>query len=187
MAAKALPSQEVLCQILRYETETGKLFWKERAPEWFADSKQTRQHNAAIWNGKNAGREAFVTALPLGHRYAGIFGQKYLAHRVVWKMAYGTEPIGIDHIDGDPSNNRLSNLREAQQSVNGKNLKLKKNNTSGVMGVSWDARLKKWIARICVDYRTRHLGVFDDFDEAIRARKAAERQHGFHENHGRAA
>lgn len=187
MAAKALPSQEVLCQILRYETDSGKLFWKERGPEWFNENKQTREHNAAIWNGKNAGREAFVTSLPHGHRYAGIFGSKYLAHRVAWKMVYGAEPVGLDHIDGDPSNNRLSNLREAEQSVNGKNLKLKKNNTSGVMGVRWEERLGKWVARIFVDYKSHHLGVFDNFDQAIKARKEAERRHGFHENHGRAA
>lgn len=187
MAVKALPSQEVLCQILRYETDTGKLFWKERGLEWFNAEKQTREHNAAIWNGKNAGKEAFITALPLGHRYAGIFGVKYLAHRVAWKMAYGTDPIGIDHIDGDPTNNRLSNLREAPQSVNGKNARVRKNNTSGVMGVCWAQRLSKWVAQINVDYRKIHLGVFEEFDDAVAARKAAEIAHDFHPNHGRAA
>lgn len=186
MANRPLPSQEALCQLLRYETESGKLFWKERSIDWFNDEKQSREHNAAIWNGKNAGKEAFTTALPHGHRYASLHKQKFLAHRVIWKMVYGNEPVGIDHIDGDPSNNRLDNLREAMPVVNGKNIKLKRNNTSGVMGVRWEQSRSKWIARINVNYQSIHLGVFDTFDAAVAARKVAEREYGFHPNHGRA-
>jgi hypothetical protein len=186
MASKALPSQEVLCQILRYETDTGKLFWKERGLERFTEGKQRREHNAAIWNGRFAGKEAFITALPTGHRYAGIFGVKYLAHRIIWKMIHNEDAVGIDHIDGDPTNNRLSNLREAPQSVNGKNMKIRRNNTSGVMGVN-PHRNGRWVASITLDYRKTHLGVFDSFDDAVAARKAAEITHDFHPNHGRAA
>jgi hypothetical protein len=185
MAAKALPSQEVLRQLLDYNPETGALTWKVRDLHWFSDGSQTRQHNAAIWNGKNAGRAALVTALPTGHLYGGIGGTKYLAHRVIWKMVYGVDPIGIDHIDGNPANNRIKNLRQASQLVNGKNAKTSKRNTSGVMGVEWRSDRNKWVARITVDYRSRHLGCFDTFDAALAARKQAERELGFHENHGR--
>jgi phosphoglycolate phosphatase-like HAD superfamily hydrolase len=187
MAAKALPSQEVLRQLLDYNADTGALTWRQRDLCWFSDGSQTRQHNAAIWNGKNAGREAFITALPNGHLYGGIKGQKYLAHRVIWKMVYGFDPEGVDHIDGNPSNNRINNLREASQIVNGRNAKTRKNNTSGAMGVRWEASRNKWIARIHDNYRSRHIGCFDTFEEALAARKQAERELGFHENHGRAA
>ena len=166
MAVKALPSQEVLCQILRYETDTGKLFWKERGLEWFNAEKQTREHNAAIWNGKNAGKEAFITALPLGHRYAGIFGQKYLAHRVAWKMAYGTDPIGIDHIDGDPTNNQILNLRLASFAENARNRTHKSNNSSGVRGVTWHTPSRKWWARVTLNDKTHSLGLYKTIDEA---------------------
>lgn len=185
MANKPLPSQEVLCQLLRYDTETGRLYWRHRPLSFFKDGDQSKEHNAAIWNGKNAGKEAFITKLPTGHRYAGIFGRKYLAHRVIWKMVHGYDPVGVDHIDGDPSNNKLCNLREADQTTNGRNTRRRKNNTSGAMGVRYEDRIQKWVARIHVQYRSRHLGVFDTFEAAVAARKAAEQEHGFHANHGR--
>lgn len=185
MATKPLPPQADLLKLLRYESETGRLFWRERSVSLFHDGAQTAAHNAAIWNGRNAGKEAFVTVLPHGHRYAGFHGRKLLAHRVIWKMVFGEEPNIIDHINGDPGDNRLENLRNVSQVENGGNSKLRKNNTSGVMGVAWESRRNKWLARIHINYRNRHVGYFDTFDEAVAARKAAEAKFGFHPNHGR--
>jgi hypothetical protein len=187
MAAKALPSQEVLRQLLDYDPATGVLTWRTRALCWFQDGKQTRVHNAAIWNGKNAGKQAFITMLPSGHRYAGVFGQKLLAHRVIWKMVTGDEPDTVDHVNGDASDNRWQNLRNVSQRVNSCNCKLSKNNTSGVNGVSWDERRQNWCVSVNVNYRKLHVGAFDTLEAATAARKQAEREHGFHENHGRAA
>lgn len=187
MDSKTLPDQDLLNQLLTYEPDTGKLFWKERPVEMFNSDKQSSAHNAAIWNGKNAGNEAFKTQLPLGHRYASINKIKMLAHRVIWKMVTGEEADVIDHIDGDPSNNSFTNLRSVSQQENGRNMKLRKNNTSGVMGVEWVESRQRWHARIHFDYRSKFLGSFDTFEEAVAARKAAETQYGFHENHGKAA
>jgi hypothetical protein len=186
MAFKALPPQHVLLQLLRYEPATGNLFWRVRGLESFKDGKQSREHNAAIWNGRNADKIA-CSKMAIGYLETSIFNRRVLAHRVVWKMVHGEEPRMIDHIDGDRSNNRLSNLRSVTQFENGKNARIRKNNTSGVMGVRWEERLGKWHCRINVNYRTIHLGVFDQFDEAVAARKAAEIEYGFHRNHGRAA
>lgn len=185
MAIKLLPPQSTLLQLLRYEPETGKLYWRPRPVLMFNSEKQSAEHNAAIWNGKNAGQEAFKTRLPHGHRYASINRVKMLAHRVIWKMVHGVEANVIDHIDGDPSNNRIGNLRSVTQMQNGQNERMRKNNTSGVMGVCWDSRRKRWHTRINLNYRHIHVGYFDTFDEAVAARKAAEVQYGFHPNHGR--
>jgi hypothetical protein len=185
LATKPYPPKHVLLQLLRYEPETGKLFWKERPVSMFSDGAQSAVHNAAIWNGKNAGNEAFITSLLHGHRYAGLNGKKVLAHRIIWKMVHGEEPPTIDHINGDPSDNRLVNLRAATPVQNGQNSRRRKNNTSGVMGVAWEPRRLKWCVRIHLKYRNKHVGYFDDFDTAVAARKAAEAKYGFHPNHGR--
>lgn len=187
MASKALPSQEVLRQLLDYDPETGALTWRERGVEWFKDGKQTREHSAATWNGKNAGRSAFTTPLRSGHLSARLLGRTSLAHRVIWKWMTGDDADTVDHIDGKQSNNRWDNLRSVAHAINGRNCKLKKNNTSGANGVSWCNRRKKWAASVHVDYRKRFLGEFEDFEKAVAVRRAAEKAHGFHKNHGRAS
>jgi hypothetical protein len=185
MDKNTLPPQGVLRQLLRYDPKTGQLFWRKRSPDMFANGKQPARHNAAIWNAKNAGCEAFTTALPSGYRYSTIQRQKMYAHRVIWKMAFGAEPREIDHINGNPADNRLCNLREVSHAANGRNLKRSRANSSGVTGVCYDAGRRKWRARICVNYRNQFLGSFDGFGEAVEARKAAEAKYDFHENHGR--
>ncbi|RVH49336.1 hypothetical protein CN212_15670 [Sinorhizobium meliloti] len=103
-------------------------------------------------------------------------------------MLTGEEPEQIDHISGARDDNREDNLRAVTVSMNMRNAKKPVTNTSGVPGVNWDKGRGKWLVRIGVGERkTRNLGRFDSFDAAIAARKSAERHHGYHENHGRAA
>jgi len=151
----------------------------------FSSGKQSAEHNAAIWNGRNANKEAFATRLSSGHLSAGLFGKTVLAHRVIWKMIHGEEPNIIDHINGDPADNRLVNLRNVSQVENGQNSKLSRNNTSGVTGVGWDRRRNLWHARIHLNYRNKHLGYFAKFEDAAAVRKAAESKYGFLPGHGR--
>lgn len=187
MAKRELPSQEVLRQLVDYGPDTGHFTWLSRPEDFFDDGKQTKKHNAAIWNGKNAGKPAFVTPMGYGYLSAGIFGQTVLAHRAAWKWMTGEEAAVIDHIDGDPKNNKWSNLRSVCQQDNSKNARRSKNNTSGAVGVVWNKQRSRWCASIHINYRKKHLGLFDKFEDAVAARKAAELEHGFHENHGRAA
>jgi len=94
-------------------------------------------------------------------------------------------PAEVDHINGDGTDNKLVNLREVSRTMNNQNASRRVDNKSGVTGVSWFKPARKWQAYISVDCRRIYLGVFSDLDEAIAVRKAAELQHGFHENHGR--
>jgi len=185
MAAKALPAQDVLLQLLSYDPETGKLYWRERGPGRFRDGFHSAATQARQWNGKNAGKEAF-TAVNAGYRYGAVGDVNFLAHRVIWKMSTGLEPDQIDHIDGDRQNNRFCNLRNVSETANKRNMCIPRHNTSGIIGVSKDAR-GGWEAHITLGNRKKSLGRFLAFDEAVAARKSAEVVHGFHENHGRSA
>ncbi|MFD2248971.1 hypothetical protein [Pseudochelatococcus lubricantis] len=97
----------------------------------------------------------------------------------------GADPDEIDHVNGIRSDNRFNNLRNVDHAANTRNVALHSSNTSGVIGVSWAKRECRWRASIKANNRERHIGYFRDFEDAVAARKAAERQFGFHKNHGR--
>lgn len=161
MASKALLSAEVLRQLLRYEPETGKLFWKARPASMFPSDL-----SAVLWNGKWAGKEALTASNGYGYPRGEILGRSYLAHRVIWCMQTGSWPVEhVDHINRDRSCNRWDNLREASRSENSCNRASKENSTSQFLGVSWAADRKKWVARISEKNGYRHLGTFN-FEKA---------------------
>ena len=118
------------------------------------------------------------------YRNITFFDKEYGAHRIAWMYLYGEFPKeDIDHINGDGLDNRLCNLRAVSRADNLKNKRVYKNNKSGVMGVS--LRGGKWRARIKLNGLEQCLGSYASKAEAIKARKAAEQEHGFHENHGK--
>ena len=112
---------------------------------------------------------------------------RHLAHRVAWLLYYGVDPGAneIDHIDQDPTNNRIGNLRLVSHGDNMKNQRKRSDNTSGITGVHWHKGTGKWRAYIHKDGKILHLGLFDDKFEAICVRKSAENRFGYHENHGK--
>lgn len=75
-------------------------------------------------------------------------------------------PEFVDHKDGDRLNNRFANFRAADNGKNLQNAKLRKDNISGVKGVSWDASHNKWRAIISVGKQHFRLGRFDTVEEA---------------------
>ena len=120
-----------------------------------------------------------------GYRQIKVNRKIYFAHRLIWLYFHGVWPRHqIDHIDHDRLNNRIENLREATRPENGRNKSTYKNNSSGVVGISWHKPSKKWQAQIRVNGKQIHLGNFKSKEEAARARKEAERRYGFHPNHG---
>lgn len=178
---------ELAIRFLRYEPQTGRLFWKERSPELFAAGNTSKESVCKTWNKRFAGKEAF-TASNTGYRYGAIFAQLYLAHRVIWLMVHKAWPEDqIDHINGDRADNRIKNLRAVTNRQNCKNQCARSDNSTGVTGVYWFKRDSRWVSSITSDGKTVHLGYFDSFEDAVNARKIAEAQLGFHANHGRAA
>jgi hypothetical protein len=110
------------------------------------------------------------------------------AHRVAWALHTGAWPDAqIDHQDGDKLNNAISNLRSVTQWENTKNAALSSHNTSGVTGVAFDKRSGKWRARVHHNYRDVFCRLYSTKEEAIAARRVAEKDYGFHQNHGRPA
>ena len=178
---RKLPSVRVLRRLLRLDEETGKLYWRER-PAWMFRTRRA-------WNGWNArykSAEAFTTKNSSGYKKGAVLGVVLQAHRVVYAIHQGGWPKeNIDHINGLHTDNRPANLRDVSHRENMRNKAERVDNRSGANGVGWSESKKKWVAYITVERRQTHLGYFTSKDEAIAARKAAERKYGFHRNHGR--
>ena len=169
MAIKMLPEQEVLLQLLRYDPDTGKLFWRERGVEFFENvvGQYTARRAAAVWNARFAGAEAF-TALSRSYAHGRIFNTKYLAHRVIWKMHTGQDPDDvIDHVNGQTADNRIENLRAASRSQNARSSR-RAHGKSRFKGV-YVARGGRFGARIKVNGAAIFLGEFPTEEDAARA------------------
>jgi hypothetical protein len=169
---------ELLRQILRYEPETGKLFWLPH----IAFGPITEGY-AKSFNSRWAGTEAFTSKMHNGYFQGHVLSSKQASHRVIWALVYGEWPIEVDHINGDRSDNRLANLREVDRSQNCRNAALRKSRVGATVGVRFNKGA--WQATITSRGKRQHLGRFQNKDEAIAVRKAAERNLGFHANHGR--
>ena len=121
-----------------------------------------------------------------GHREIMFKGKLYKAHRLIWLYVNGEFPDNtIDHINGDPSDNRIENLRDVTRQENNKNKCKPRNNKSGHIGVYWFKRGEKWQARIEVNGVNKYLGLFNVLEDAVEARRIASIKHGYHANHGR--
>lgn len=155
---KPLPSQERLRELLIYDPETGEIRFRD-------------------------GSRGF-TVTTKGYLQTTIDGVTFYAHRLIWKLLHDLEPPQIDHRDGNRANNRELNLRASNHTINNRNAKMRKDNTSGFCGVSWYEPRRSWRAHIRIDGKLRHLGYFGNVDDAVQARQRASREHGFGERHG---
>ena len=173
------PMQSYLLECLDYSPESGKLFWRIRPEAHFKTPA-----NAKSWNARYSGKEAGAVDICSGYRSLSIDGRSYRAHRLIWLLLYNEAPIQVDHINGRRSDNRATNLRSVTPAENARNMRKTSRNTSGVVGVSWNSRYRKWYAAIKVNHRTTHLGCFSNIEEARAARRKAERENDFHKNHG---
>lgn len=100
-------------------------------------------------------------------------GHNHLAHRIAFALTYKYLPDMIDHINGIKHDNRIENLRETNANKNQFNSK-KRNNTSGVTGVSWNKPTSKWLVTISIQGKLKNLGRFADLESATIARRNAE-------------
>jgi len=119
-----------------------------------------------------------------GHRRSSgyvsieIDGVEVKAHQLAWFLSHGEWPSTlIDHINGNPSDNRLCNLRDATHKINAENQRrAQKNSKSKMLGAQWNERLGKWQSAICVDGVKKHLGVFNTPEDAHAAYINAKRK-----------
>lgn len=165
--------------LLKYDPETGKLYWKERE----GITKRQKQE-ANRFNSRYAGKEA-LTANCQGYKAGTILNKRATSHRICWLLHYGVWPNNIDHINGDRSDNRIANLRSVTKKENAKNVKKRVTNKSGKPGVYWREKIQRWQANICVEGKSIYLGCFKNIEDAISAREEAEKKYCFHPNHGR--
>ena len=175
-----LPPLDYLNECLEYNPDTGALICKVRARHHFKTEGSFK-----TWNKRFAGKLAGCYAN--GYRSIGLNRVKYYAHRLAYFMFHGVEPDYIDHYNGVRDDNRISNLVSCAHKDNMKNQSRPSSNTSGVTGVHRHKQARKWAADIYVNGKNKHLGLFTNKDEAIAARLHAEKEHGYHINHGRSA
>lgn len=147
---------ERLRELLDYDPETGVFVWRVGR------------------RGKGALGSVAGSLGPRGYLRLTVDSQDYRAHRAAWLYVHGRWPAAeLDHINGQRDDNRLGNLREATHAENMQNRARHRNNTSGSAGVNWCGRKRRWVARICVDGRRRHLGYFATLEAAAAAYLAA--------------
>lgn len=171
MADHPLLTADILRSRVIYDPETGDFTWKMQPVP------PGREKALLGWNTKYGGHKVRGFIHRHGHMQFGFgdFGAHIMAHRLAWLYVYGEWPNGhIDHINGNPSDNRIANLRLATRAENSRNCKMHKTNTSGVKGVFWNRRLKKWQCSISVNNRTIYIGIFNDINDASAARREAE-------------
>lgn len=181
MANKPIISHELLRQLVRFCPESGKYFWNVRPRSMFNSEGQWK-----FWNAKYADRETFTSLDGRGYCQCVILARHYNAHRVIWFYHTGEWPEGeIDHINGVPADNRIENLRVVTSTQNSKNIRRRRDNLSGITGVSWNPLTKTWRVRISDNRKQIEVGSFADKASAVAARKAAEEKFNYHPNHGR--
>jgi len=137
-----------LRKVIHYAPDTGMFTRKVRLAQ---------RHQA----GDRADTEISTSSMR-GYRRVSLFGQRYLAHRLAWFYVHGVWPEKhIDHINGDKGDNRISNLREADDRINMENMrKAKSSNKVGLLGVHLHKQSGRWRARIEVRGKTLHLGLY---------------------------
>jgi len=162
-------TQNRLKEILKYHPESGNFTW-------------ITPTNISI----KAGTKAGSLCKTHGYIFIGIDCVVYAAHRLAWLYTTGRWPkFQIDHINHVKVDNRWNNLREVNSAENQRNASIRVDNKSRVTGVCWHKPSQKWQSCVNVNKVRVYLGIFDNFFEAVCARKSAEIRYGFHQNHGK--
>ena len=171
---------DILRTTISYNHETGQLIWLARPTTMFPSEREAKR-----WNARYAGKPALTARNSQGRNVGKVLGVALQAHRVAWTIFYGEWPADdIDHINGNPNDNSIANLRVVSHAENMKNCKLRADNGSGHAGVNWHSSHGKWSAAIQIDGKRHHLGYFSSKDAAISARQDAQAKSSFHKNHG---
>jgi hypothetical protein len=144
---------------LRYDPKTGLLFWKI--------------YKSGKYLNTPAGTLFKSGYIMIKHKNCFL-----RAHRIAWLLTTSKWPLkDIDHINGNRSDNRLTNLREASKSQNAQNSKIRKDSRSGITGVYIHKGIKNnWRVRITINSKTKNLGYFNVLEKAKKVRQQAEKK-----------
>ena len=146
-------------QNLRYDSDTGFLWWAERGV-----GRQFDEPAGCLT------KDAYIQ---IRNRFI-----IYKAHRLAWFLYYGVWPKDqIDHINNIRDDNRIVNLREATNAENNGNMKIREGGTSQYKGVCWHKPCSKWSAQIVVNYKKIHLGLYHNEEEAALSYNKAALEH----------
>ena len=157
-------TQARLKELLTYDPDNGLFIWNEsRGPLFKGTVAGSIKHS--------------------GYIHIQIDKTVCMAHRLAFLYMTGEYPEETDHINHNKADNSFANLREVTHRENMRNQKIRSNNTSGMQGVTYNKRCKKWQAWI-MDQKRVHLGLFSQLNDAKKARRIAEDSLGFHDNHG---
>jgi HNH endonuclease/AP2 domain len=150
-------TQARLKELVIYDPETGEFRWRVSRPGAHAGDLCGRINS-------------------YGYREIGVDRVLYRAQRLAVLYMTGSWPTKVvDHVNRDRADNQWVNLRQANQSCNSVNAALKRSNTSGLIGVTWDSDRQKWRAQIRINGRKTNLGRFASPKEAAIAHDAAAR------------
>jgi hypothetical protein len=162
--------QEDLKAALHYDKATGVFRWRH----------SQRRNSIKPWS--------VAGALTKRQGYIEIWINKkiYKAHRLAWLYVHGSIPSEhIDHVNGDKADNRIENLREANNTTNHWNEVIRATNLSGHKGVWWHKQSGKWEAACRIGGKQKTVGRFERIEDAVEAvKKFREQHHGQYTNHG---
>lgn len=152
-----LPSQEELLSLFYYKD--GGLYWKVNKQKALKDSK------------------AGFVCKTHGYYFIRVNTKLYREHRLIWKMLKGVDPVELDHINRNKTDNRIENLREVTRTENNINQNVRKDNISGCRGVSWHSQRQRWRVYLHINGSRKYLGSYREFSEASRVAKEAMDKH----------
>lgn len=160
MFIKKLPGKAVLKKCIQYSPTTGIFTWKT------SKGRSKAGTPAGCVNAQ-------------GYRYIRIDLVTYKASRIAWMLFYGEDPGAnlIDHINRNPADDRISNLRLATRAQNQQNLSVRKDNTSGEKGVMWCRARSQWAVMVGANGRRISGGYHKDFDEAVAVARGLRLKH----------
>lgn len=115
--------------------------------------------------------------MKIGYVSIGVNRKDWLAHRLAFLFMTGSWPVGdVDHVDGNPANNKWENLRDVPHAINLQNRRNPtRANKAGILGVHYSESVQRWIATITVSGKSKTIGRFKTAADASDAYKRVKR------------
>ena len=149
----------------------------------------TRIMGFTSWGEYRPCRELITSSNNKGYKWVRFKNKQFLVHRLIFLFMTGNHPVcEVDHINGDRKDNRWINLRDISPFENSRNQGNRKDNKSGVRGVTWHEPKKgrpHWKARISHKGVRYDLGNYQKKEDAVKVRLDAETHFKYHHNHAK--